>query len=291
MIAVKDGWADYAIMKQVQQLKLKYPKMPISTLDGDTDFSKLAQKETLFLLAHGEPNLGELRDIKTDVLCSWLTSGEKALRKDFSGTIVLLSCFSGLQRVQNCPSLAELVAEALTIHGAKGAKVEGANGYSFGTPQYQKSGRSSVLPFDLSSFYTANDVERMLTAWLGRRPNHDGGVLADKLNVTVQTGMSIKDNLGTILNSSGEIEETARKLVRDFGLESRELEEKLRQIITTKIKGNSVAERVEYLLAETNSTDENVEAWNKAIDRQYKLFGDYYLWTPEEAAFTVVEVE
>ena len=66
MLAVKGMETDYAIMKQVQQLKLAYPKTLIVDLNKDTNFSRIEKNETLYLLGHGDATSGDFRSLKTE---------------------------------------------------------------------------------------------------------------------------------------------------------------------------------------------------------------------------------
>jgi hypothetical protein len=45
-----------------------------------------------------------------------------------------------------------------------------------------------------------------------------------------------------------------------------------------------------YLVDPVNGELVDVINWNNAIDRQYKLFKDLYLWAPDGTAFTTAQV-
>jgi hypothetical protein len=288
VITVHGDKADYAIMKQVQQLKLAYPAMQIVTLDASTDFSALSAGETLYLVSHGDIETGNLRDIDRKILLDWLTAPGSGVRHDFGG-IVILSCYSGLEIDEQDPkgpedlskyALAKYLAIGLTGKVDAGRPVAGANGYSFGTPEFQASGRSSVLPLELAAFYAPDYIDAMVQGWLKRTPTHTGGVLKDESNINVDTGKTIGEHLDDKTS-----EATAKKYVTAFAKVAKEIEGQLVDIITHKIPGDTVADRTAYLV--NNGAQVDVKDWNDAIAKQYKLFHDFYLWAPSDAAFTI----
>jgi hypothetical protein len=284
MITVNGDADDYAIMKQVQQLKLAYPNMAVTTLDGGTNFSALAADETLYLISHGDIGDGDLRGITRADLLKWLTG---SVPRNFGG-IVILSCYSGLEADPPTPSLAAYLATGLKGHAATGTHVAGSNGFSFGTPEFGKSGRSSVLPIDLAAFYFAKDNDMMVKAWLAHKPTHPGGVLND-LGLNVNTGETIGDQLTAGQAKLGKTpEEIAEKYVIAFAKESKDIEGRLETLIETKIPGNSVATRADYLV--NNGANADVIDWNQAIARQYELFSGLYLFASMAGAFTVTDV-
>ncbi|HEY1623746.1 MAG TPA: hypothetical protein VGG16_08095, partial [Streptosporangiaceae bacterium] len=205
------------------------------------------------------------------------------------GGIVLLSCYSGQQKIQNEPSLAGLLARELSGHAAPGTAVSGANGYSFGSPEFRRSGRSSVLPEELATFYNAADNQRMATAWLARKPTHTEGVLEEKLDIVVDTGKTILENLETLEQPEKSPRETALEYVASFAVDAKEIENQLRRVLVN-IRKQSVAAMTEYLVDPVNGELVDVINWNNAIDRQYKLFKDLYLWAPDGTAFTTAQV-
>jgi hypothetical protein len=82
-------------------------------------------------------------------------------------------------------------------------------------------------------------------------------------------------------------EDAALTFVQRFTTEAKALQDKLVAIIA-KIPGSTVAERANHFA--TNQAANEVIEWNAAIDRQYDLFHDNYLWTPPATACTVVTV-
>jgi hypothetical protein len=280
MIAVKGAVNDYAIIKQVQQLKLAFPWMRIVELGEMADFSGLGGDERLYLVAHGEATTGELRAVARGTLLSWLTS----VPRQFGG-IVILSCYSGLAIQQL--SLAGHVARELVGRVATGTPVAGANGYSYGTPEFGRSGYSSVLPMSLGDFNNLGipfSIAKM-NAWLDHTPTHPEGVLKHDLPV-VATDKTIRNQLATAQKASLE---NVRGYITDFVGKAKVIEERLEDIIKNKITdGGTAAERVRYLVA--NEANEHVAAWNEAIVQQDELFRNFYLWATPGDAFTVFTV-
>ncbi len=68
----------------------------------------------------------------------------------------------------------------------------GAIGFSFGSPEFLTTGRSSVLPEHLRAFYRADDFNAMCEAWGDVKPSHQGGVLKDLGVKTVRTDKTIR---------------------------------------------------------------------------------------------------
>ena len=292
MIVVNGLESDYAIMKQVQQLRLQNRQMTVVKLDDKTDFSKLAASEKLYLVSHGDISTGCFKEIDKKLLLDWLTDRRLGVPEKFGG-IVILSCYSGMRMDddQKEYSLAEYLATGLVGRAAAGTLVEGANGYSFGTPEFAKSGYSSVLSMDLAAFYYASidEPNHMVEAWLKHKPAHAGGVLNADLGITVDTGKTIEEHLTTVQGSQGKApDKIALEYVTPFAKEAKGIEALLDLIIVNKIQGSSVLERARYLM--NNPKDADVVNWNNAIDRQYKLFGDLYLWAPPAKAFTAAKV-
>jgi hypothetical protein len=280
-VSGKGSESDYAIMKQVQQLKIARPQMAIVPLHAGTDFSGLGADEKLYLVAHGNSGNGNIVDVKRAALAHWLTDPARGVPANFGG-IVILSCYSGMVTKGNEPSLAAYLADALAGRAATGTTVTGANGYSFGTPEFRKSGLSSVLLMELVDFNFAVNVDNMRDVWLQRRPTHTGGVLKN-----VDLGKTIQEHLDAIQAKNNTTEEIANAYIADFAKDSKAIEEELALIIK-KIPGNTVAERADHLV--NQGTDPSVQAWNVAIDRQYALFGNLYLWASPADAFKVVTV-
>lgn len=290
MIAVNGLESDYAIMKQVQQLRLQNRLMTVVKLDETTDFSKLTPGEKLYLVSHGDINTGCFKEIDKKVLLGWLADKQHGVSPRCGG-IVILSCYSGM-RMDDARaeySLAEDVATGLVGQLAADTLVEGANGYSFGTPEFGKSGYSSVLSMDLAAFYYASNDDAMIEAWLKHKPAHAGGVLNVDLGITVDTGKTIEEQLTTVRESQGkEPEEIARGYITAFAREAKGIEALLDLIIESRIQGDSVLARARYLMNNVEVPD--VINWNNAIDRQYELFGNLYLWAPSGKAFTAAKV-
>jgi hypothetical protein len=289
VITVNGHESDYAIMKQVQQLELLHHQMPIVTLDDTTDFSALAAGETLYMVSHGNISNGNFADIKRPELLSWLTDQSRGVPPNFGG-IVILSCYSGLEVKAGQGSLAAYLAGGLKGRAATGTPVAGANGYSFGTPEFRRSGRSSVLSMDLAAFYYASSDVEMIKAWLNHKPTHTDGVLKDMLTVKVDTGKTIEEQLATVQKAPTKTPEAiAHAYVTAFANEAKAIESRLENIINS-IPGDSVAARADYLVDQANAQKPDVVSWNQAIDKQDTLFHDLYLWAPVVNAFTKVNV-
>lgn len=285
MIVVTGNPSDYAIMKQVQQLKRMDPNLAVAPLNDQTDFSKLRLDEAVYLVGHGAAGL--LFSINKDDLANWLTDAKRGLPKNFGGEIVLLSCYSGETSFSGL-SLAAHLAGKLAGHAVKGTKVWGANGYSYGTREFQLTKRSSVLEDSLSSFYTAGSAVSMAGAWLKHNPTHTGGVL-QSMGIKVEVTRSIREHLATVAASLQKTPEViADEYVASFTKDAKAIEQTLKDIINDPaVKGTTVAEKAEFLV--TNPTDKNVLAWNQAIDRQYDLFSGFYLWALQP--FTLATVQ
>jgi hypothetical protein len=284
MISVRGAKDDYAIMRQVQQIKLAYPGMAIGTLDANADFSRLGPGETLFLVGHGDRLSGDLNDIDRGDLLAWLEDGGRGVPLKFGG-IVICACHTGLDIIGglHSKSLAHDIAQALKGKAAEGTAVAGANGYSFGTPEFAKSGRSSVLRKELRDFYTFAE-DRMAGAWPKANPTHTGGVLETRWKIQVSTNRTIQQNLDT--SQPRIAPDDVKAQLADFAKEGRQLEDQLKAAIA-QVGGDSVATRAETLITGGTAA---VDSWNQAIARQYALYEEYYLWASGQEAFTVVPV-
>ncbi|HEX4834300.1 MAG TPA: hypothetical protein VH478_24770 [Trebonia sp.] len=268
-------------MKQVQQLRLMDQGMAVVELNDKADFSRLSRNETLYFVSHGYTGAFMSLD-KADVV-RWLTDTSHGVPRDFGG-IVALSCYSGDGAYTL--SLAKYLAAGLHGRVAAGTTVEGATGYSFGTPEFRKSRRSSVL-VDLA-FYAAQSITDMVDEWLKLKPTHDQGVLHAKLGA-VDQGKTIEQQLTAAQKTLGKsANEVATDYIKDFAVEAKRIEQKLKDLLAAPMKGATVAERAEYLIA--NGTNQDVIDWNTAIDQQYALFSDLYLWKPQATAFAVEHV-
>lgn len=133
MIAVNGSPDDYAIMKQVQQLKAHSGNVgEVVPLNRDTDFHEIGRNEKLYIVSHGDRRgYLILHTIHPDSLVSWLIDKARGLPKEFGG-IVLLSCYGGLAG-EGVSSLAESIANGIKDKVTPGTSVEGATGYSFGS--------------------------------------------------------------------------------------------------------------------------------------------------------------
>src|SRR6202035_1783951 len=259
MISVRGDNDDYAIMKQVQQIKLAYPDMTIGTLDEKANFSQLGAGERLFLVSHGNALSGDLSLIDRIELLGLLKADGRGVPRHFGG-IVISSCYSGLG---GDGSLARYIARGLAGKASAGTTVAGANGYSFGTPEFGKSGLSSVLRTGLSGFYTFTQ-ESMVDQWLALKPTHAGGALATRWNIQVGIGQTIQENM-----DDNEALRSTPDAVKDqltlFAGEAKGLEDQLKRAIV-QVAGNSVAQRASNLIG---GNSEAIQGWNAAIARQY----------------------
>lgn len=290
MITVNGECTDYAIMKQVQQARLVRPGSKVVPLAKGTRFSTLTADEPLYIVSHGDRATGRLRNIKTADLLSWLTHRDLGLPAQFGG-IVILSCYGGLGGTSAVPtSLAREVAERLAGCVVAGTTVAGARGYSFGSPEFRRSGRSSVLSLDLDDFYWAEDIPAMKTAWLAHKPTHTAGVLKDVFNCrSVDTDKTTSQNIRKVLAAGGpvadrQLDEGATDLVTKFAKQAKGIESRLKKILEST-PGATVTEKADYFTS--NSAVREVVDWNKTIEDQFKLFDQHYLWTPAEGAFQV----
>jgi hypothetical protein len=282
---------DYAIMKQVQQAKLSRPQDAIVLLGSATDFSRIRPTDPLYILSHGQPDTGDLREgVTTAKLVEWLTHPATGLPSTYKGEITICSCYAGQKYdSQGKTSLAERVARDLNGRVAKGTVVLGANGYSFGTPEFSRTGTSSVLSEDLSSFYFLKDADSMRDEWLKHMPTHKQGVLATL--GTIRVTQTIRDNIKTALEAKSSLGKTvegiATELVAPFAAEAPKIQRTMEETIK-RIPGDTIADRIDFMIQKTN--DPEVMKWNDAIARQYALFQDYYIWSPVSKRFTTATV-
>lgn len=277
---------DYAIMKVVQQLR-KFKKDKIIMLDGAADFSTMAQGETLYIASHGVSDTGQLASLNHDVLINKLTVGARKAPAHISG-IVLLSCYGGEVREGQDQSLAQKLAAGLTTGGKT---VEGANGFSFGTPNLAETGRSNVLSSDNIAFYKADDIDAMAARWETLMPA-GAGVLAGRLGLDyVNPGITTLNNIRNGKNiSEGAARGYIKTLMTHFKSVSRGIESQLTATLAL-IPGASLIEKIESLESATPNHNKPVYKlkvrWEKLIQQQFNLFNDYYLWTGSEEAFSV----
>jgi hypothetical protein len=279
---------DYAILKQVQQIRLIDPTdhtLSVVSLDSQPDLSKVSLKETLFVVSHGRAG-DFFGGVSKNVLISYLADSKYGVPKGFNGDILLLSCCGG-DAPPGQSSLAKYVATMLTGRVAKGTMVAGATGYSFGTPEFRQSRRSSVLC--ASEFYSLGDINPMVAAWLKLQPTHGGGVLHDDLAINVDTGKTIKELLTTIPASQRTPEEIAAEYVVNFADEARRIEDALKGIVAgNTIPKSTIAEAADFLV--TRNEEQVVQSWNAEIDNQYKLYTNLYLWKSRLDAFKAEHV-
>lgn len=280
-----DGKDDYAIMKQIQQIKLLHPAMAITLLDAQPNLSAIGLNENIYVVSHGTTDnffggFGEKVRLRR-----YFKEPDKGVPQNFHGEIIILSCYGG-NKPYNGQSIAEYIAEGLQGRAAQGAVVTGAVGYSFGTPEFRHSGRSSVLRD--SAFYSLGDVNGIVDTWLRLMPAHTAGILRDKLQINVETDKTIRALITARIQASQETpEQAAAKLINEFIIEAKGIEETLKTIVR-KIPGGTAAARADYLV--NNPGDELAKNWNLAIDRQYELYGSYYLWVMPPNGFTVAHV-
>ncbi|HEY7074029.1 MAG TPA: hypothetical protein VH418_01610 [Solirubrobacteraceae bacterium] len=270
---------DYAIMKQVHQLRASQnPKHNIVMLNQGTDFRGMAAGEDLFIVSHGDSATGEMRNINTNSLIGWL-NGAKGVPAHF-GKIVVLSCYGGMAKPDT--ALAERIASGLKH---KGHDVEGATGFSFGTPEFSQSGHSSVLSEDLRVFYTADSIDDMAAAWAERNPTHAGGVLAGVVSYVDQFA-TIKENYVRAKGAKG-ADGWIRQKITYFRDRAKAIEQGLGTAIG-QTQGASVQEKITSLEAPPppgGAVPAHVTSWNTLLAEQYQLFHDYYLWTDPAQAF------
>ena len=285
MITVNGYRTDYAILKQVQQLMLAYPDMAVVQLGAEADFSGLSPNEPLYLVSHG--GTGSLTNpiVSREDLAKWLTDEKLGVPPGCKGGIILLSCFSG-EKSSSGTSLAQFLAGSLKGRAVKDMPVEGATGYSFGTPELRHSGRSSVVVH--KTFNDATNVDEMVQEWLKLKPTHDLGVLHELLGA-VDRSKTIGEQLTAGQQGLGQDPTViAQGYLTNFKATAAEIQNKLGELLTSMITGETVANRAGYLVK--NGTAEAVVAWNDAIVRQYDLFYDLYLWKSPADAFTVERV-
>lgn len=312
MIAVNGSAHDYAIMKQVQQLMAQH-QHKVVILTPHVDLKGIGPEEKLYIVSHGDRETGDLKLYNftgTDGLVSWLTHQTKGLPRKFGG-IVVLSCYSGLRKGEGLHpdlgptfSLAERIAAGIKDHVDPEIPVEGAKGYSFGSPEL-KTGHSSVLPLGLEPFYSVNPndpekIKAMKALWLNLKPTHAGGVLKTKLGVKeVDTTKTIEENLSPKLDQGEKKDKnepgtTVIEVMTNFAKEALGIEGDLRNLI------NEIGEEVKKKYGwsgldpmsdyfKSNPQDSKVVKWNTLITEQFDLFQNHYLWSEGEAAFQVVK--
>ena len=267
---------DYAIMKQIQQLRKVHSK-PVVMLDATVDFSGMAADEQLFVVSHGNAADGDLRDLPTQTLIDRLNHGTRGVPANIGG-ITLLSCYSG--RPVQAQSLAERVADGLNHQHIP---VQGAVGFSFGSPEFAATGRSSVMPEDLRAIYSAESVDEMVTAWRSRHPTHNGGILTEvpALAHGIPTNRTTYQILRTAGDSDGAAIGRIRTWMGKLKGEIKRIEAGLKGLLA-QIPGMTVAAKAQAF-GEPWRHRRTIDKWDRLIQQQYDLFTKYYLWTPDDA--------
>lgn len=277
---------DYAIMKQVHQLRASQAPAPhaVTMLSSASDFSGMQAGEELFIVSHGSADTGNLRDVEPSDLIKWLNHGTRGVPKHI-GKIVVLSCYGGMVK-SGGQSLAQKIASGLKH---REITVEGALGFSFGTPEFaQGQSHSSVLSEDLRVFYRADSIDDMCSAWKEMLPTHGGGVLTQPpQNLDyVDEYASIKTNL-VRKHSAKAADGMIRTLITHFQTRAKAIEAGLAQALG-QTAGTTVQARIATLEAPApvgGVLPPNVVQWNALLAEQYQLFQDYYLWTNPDDAF------
>jgi hypothetical protein len=279
--------SDYAIMKQIQQIKLINPVDPalsVVSLENQPDLSRIGLTEKLYVVSHGMAGDFLFGYVTKGQLLGYLIDAQHGVPNGFHGDIIILSCYGGSAPYGGNSVITDL---ASGLHGRAAANtvVTGAIGYSFGTPEFRHTGRSSVLRD--AAFYTFGNINGMVDKWLTLNPTHTAGVLHDDLNITVVTNNTIGGLLASVQQSKGVPKEVAAKYMESFAIEAKQIEETLKDRLS-QIPVHTVAERADYLV--TQNTKQIVIEWNNAIAQQYKLYSDLYLWAPTANAFTTANV-
>jgi hypothetical protein len=267
---------DYAIMKQVQQLRKVHSK-PVVILNSTVDFSEMDAGEQLFIVSHGNAVDGDLRDLPTQTLIDRLNHAHRGVPANIGG-ITLLSCYSG--RPVQAQSLAERVAGGLNHHNIP---VQGAVGFSFGSPEFGQTAHSSVMAEDLRAIYSADNIDDMANAWRNRQPTHNGGILTELPGLdifAVSTNRTTYQILRDKQLSDGEANDRIRTLMGKLKSEIKRIEAGLRGLLG-QLPGMNVAEKVQSF-EEPWRHGKKINKWDRLIEQQYELFHKYYLWTPDD---------
>ncbi|GAA1715005.1 hypothetical protein [Fodinicola feengrottensis] len=291
MISVNGSSSDYAILKQVHQIKLGRLDQEVNELKTGVDFSELRELEALYVASHGNPSTGDLGSIDTKKLLELLTAPGLGIPATYKGTIVLLSCYSGQQ--YSGTSLAERVAAGLRGKVTAGAKVVGANGFSFGTRKLRDGARrSSVLlnATGIRDFYFLDSPKNatLSATWLALKPTHADGVLKTKFVRAAEVNKTIKENLTQRLPGGQTPQDAALNIITSFTATAKKIQDTLDNLAAKKFPRGTVAEVVKHLL--DHPKDADVTAWTQSIEEQYELFQAHYLWASDVDAFTTVQV-
>lgn len=275
---------DYAIMKQIQQIRLinpMDPRLSVVPLDPQPDLSKVGMDETLYVVSHGATGMFFGGYVGKDELVKYLTDSKLGVPMGFKGAIIILSCYGGDDLLGT--SLAADVATGLKGRAATNTQVTGATGYSFGTPEFRQSGRSSVLV--ASEFYTLGNINGMVAKWLTLKPTHTKGVLHDDLKLNVATNKTIRELLKTIQPAKETPEKIATRYLADFAIKAKQIQDTLEDRLS-KITVSTLVERADYLV--TKGTEQIVKEWNEAIEQQYLLYSGLYLFATSNAFTTAL---
>ena len=286
MILVNNfGATDYAIMKQIQQIRLINPNdhtLSVAELGNQPDLSRVGLNEALYVVSHGYRG-DLLGSVDRDGLLAYLNHAQHGIPQNFNGNIILLSCFSGTAP-SGGESLAKYVADRLRGRAAQNTVVTGATGYSYGTPEFRRTQRSSVLRD--GDFYRFGDIDGMAAKWLTLHPTHAAGVLHRDFNLVVDINNTIQNQLARVQGQGTPLEIATRYMTgyaRDAGRIENTLTDRL-----TRTPGATIALRADYLV--TQNAVQIVIDWNDAIREQDDLFTGLYLWTPTANAFTTANV-
>jgi hypothetical protein len=271
---------DYAIMKQVQQLR-KVHRKPVVMMDALVNFSNMEQGEELYIVSHGDAATGEMRDLSVNQLLALLNHNQRGVPAHISG-ITLLSCYGGRVIAPRIESYAQAVANGLTHR----LRVKGAVGFSFGSPEFGATGQSSVMPEELRAIYSADDIDAMATAWEQRHPTHPGGVLTTELGLhsvsPQQTILQIVQNKV----GAGQAHDRIKGMMKKLQSEIKRIEHGLADLLAT-MPGDSVPAKAAAFEDKTQGSGGQrhraVGKWDKLIRQQYELFTRYYLWVPANA--------
>jgi hypothetical protein len=276
---------DYAIMKQVQQLRASQLPAPhaIVMFTTSPDFSGMAAGEDLFIVSHGDSVTGNVRNLTVKQIVTALNKSGTGVPANF-GKIVVLSCYGGATKSDGV--LAENIADGLKGKGVHA--VEGSTGFSFGTSEFGRTGHSSVLSEDLRVFYVADDIGAMAAHWKTMQPNHAEGVLA-----APPIGLEYVNAFATIeANVIGAVGKKAAdgyitNLITHLRTRIKAIEQGLATALG-QAPGADVAAKIaslEVTAPPLAALPGYVTSWNALLAEQYQLFHDYYLWTDPATAF------
>lgn len=273
MIAVAGGLAaahsDYAVIKVLHQLVKGGERADrIKALDASIDFSGMKAGEILYIVGHGVRDDGQIRNVNTDHLVTWLNHGAKGIPNNIGG-INILTCYGG--RVYGATSLASTIASRLRHANIT---VKGAVGFAYGSPETVSDKLNSVLPVDFIEFYNGADEAEMLRLVKEIRatkqldnwertfiPRYSGAK-----NTTVYIGQKLGDRID---------EDVLRSWVSHFVTTRNSLEERMKATLSREKKG-SLAKTLRALI--------NQGDFSAAVQQQYDLH--QFLFLPIDQAYT-----